>query len=152
MFPYGKLDIWLSRNPHASSDSGQPCDIVSFRLCLSSNAPAPPGVLAKLEVAKLVPGWGCQTGRVALGALEGQGAIPPLLVASPPVCPIRETQECPHRCGVIPQLAPSPGGNSLGKGMKDSAIMWQRRRVAWWEVSPRVTVPRVLFHSHSHLE
>lgn len=76
MVPYGKLDIWLSRNPHANSDTGQPCDIVSSRLCLFSTAPAPPGMPAKLEVAKLMRGWGCQTGTVALGPWKGKEPSP----------------------------------------------------------------------------
>lgn len=71
MFPFGRLDIWLSRNPHASSDSGQPCDTVSSGLCLPSNAPSPPGVLVKLE-----PGWGRQTGTVAPGPWKGKEPSP----------------------------------------------------------------------------
>lgn len=76
MFPYGKLDIWLSRNPHADSDGGQPCDTVSSRLCLSSKAPTPPGVPVKLEVVRLVPGWGYQTGTVALGLWKSKETSP----------------------------------------------------------------------------
>lgn len=45
VFSYEKLDIWLCRSPHRSSDISQPCNTVSSRLCTVPGAPSDPGTL-----------------------------------------------------------------------------------------------------------
>lgn len=136
-FPYGKMDIWLSRK--SPCGLGRPpalrhSVLQAMHGSRHSLSPQRAGVLEAALPGKAgaqvcssmgTPDWDCGTGDCGSARSHpvptgGPSTAQPILLEKPKCIP-----------AVVPPMAPSPGGISLGKGEEDSSIMWRRRRACW---------------------